>query len=65
MGYRSIVELPKKRLDLSWILCYNKFTDNYIFTGADARQFTQVGNAVPPMLAYKLAMAIKKSVFNK
>ena len=39
------------------------FPDDYIFTGANARQFTQVGNAVPPLLAYKLAMAIKSSVF--
>ena len=40
------------------------FPDEYTFTGTTARQFTQVGNAVPPMLAYKLAIQIKEAILN-
>jgi DNA (cytosine-5)-methyltransferase 1 len=39
------------------------FPDNYIFKGPVARQFTQVGNAVPPVLAAQLGTAILKSFF--
>lgn len=39
------------------------FPDNYEFVGSTARQFTQVGNAVPPVLAAQLALAIASSVF--
>lgn len=39
------------------------FPDSYKFTGSMARRFTQVGNAVPPVLAYKMAVAIYESIY--
>jgi len=39
------------------------FPDDYIFLGHPARQFTQIGNAVPPLLALKLARSIYESIF--
>lgn len=39
------------------------FPDSYEFTGPVARQFTQVGNAVPPVLAYVMAKAIHESIY--
>lgn len=39
------------------------FPDNYVFVGPTARQFTQVGNAVPPVLAAQLGLTIASSVF--
>ncbi len=40
------------------------FPDDYVFTGPVARQFTQVGNAVPPLLAYTMACAIYKTCYS-
>lgn len=39
------------------------FPDDYVFLGPTARQFTQVGNAVPPVLAATLATSIAKAYF--
>lgn len=39
------------------------FPDNYHFIGPNARQFTQVGNAVPPVLAATLATQIARAYF--
>ncbi|HEF0014711.1 DNA cytosine methyltransferase [Citrobacter sp. FDAARGOS_156] len=40
------------------------FPDDYEFTGTHSRQFTQVGNAVPPVLATQLAWQIYQSFFS-
>lgn len=39
------------------------FPDSYKFLGPNARQFTQVGNAVPPVLAATLATQIVRAFF--
>ena len=39
------------------------FPDDYVFVGSTARQFTQVGNAVPPVLAVQLGLSLADSVF--
>jgi hypothetical protein len=40
------------------------FPDAFTFSGCTARQFTQVGNAVPPLLAEVLARHITSEVWS-
>jgi DNA (cytosine-5)-methyltransferase 1 len=39
------------------------FPDDYEFSGSAARQFTQIGNAVPPLLAFEIGRAIMRGIF--
>lgn len=41
------------------------FPDSYEFLGKNGRQFTQVGNAVPPLLAEVIARQVQKDIFGK
>ncbi|QTE35807.1 DNA cytosine methyltransferase [Mucilaginibacter gossypii] len=57
------VKLPdgrRRRLLLREAARLQSFPDHFIFTGAETNQFNQIGNAVPPMLAYKMAQAVKE-----
>ena len=43
---------------------FQTFPDDFELCGTMSRQFTQVGNAVPPLLAYFVATYIKSYIFN-
>lgn len=50
---RRIVQREAARLQ--------SFPDWFEFCGNETQQFTQIGNAVPPLLAYQLAQAVKST----
>lgn len=39
------------------------FPDWYEFSGNETRRFYQIGNAVPPLLAYKVALSLKEAYY--
>lgn len=61
------IKLPdgrRKRLNVREAARLQSFPDWFDFSGTESRQFYQIGNAVPPLLAYKIAMQVKET-YNK
>ena len=50
----------RRRILLREAARLQSFPDYFIFSGKEASQFYQIGNAVPPLLAYELALSIKE-----
>ena len=56
------IKLPdgrRRRLSLREAARLQSFPDWFEFSGNEMQRFYQIGNAVPPLLAYQLAMSIK------
>jgi DNA (cytosine-5)-methyltransferase 1 len=61
------VKLPdgnRRRLLLREAARLQSFPDWFEFTGNETQQFYQIGNAVPPLLAYQLAISVKECCRN-
>lgn len=60
------VKLPdgrRRRITQREAARLQSFPDWFEFSGNETKQFTQIGNAVPPLLAYKLALALKEAYY--
>lgn len=57
------VKLPdgrRRRVLIREAARLQSFPDSFEFVGAETSQFNQIGNAVPPLLAYHMALEVKK-----
>lgn len=60
------VRLPdgrRKRITVREAARLQTFPDWFSFSGTEIKQFNQIGNAVPPLLAYKIALKVKETYY--
>jgi len=61
----KLLDGRRRRLLIREAARLQSFPDNFIFTGAETSQFNQIGNAVPPLLAFKMAQAVKECYYKE
>ncbi len=63
-GCRNVHPIATRSLTIREAARIQSFPDSYIFRGNLGIIRTGIGNAVPPMLAYAIALHVKKVLFN-
>lgn len=58
-----LVDGRRRRLTYREAARLQTFPDWFEFCGTETKQFYQIGNAVPPLLAYKIAQQVKKTYY--
>ena len=54
--YRRLTPLEAARIQ--------SFPNDFSFEGSDAKKYIQIGNAIPPVLMWHIASAVKEQIFN-
>lgn len=53
-----------RRLTPSEAARIQSFPENFVFAGSDGKKYIQIGNAIPPVLMWHIAKAIKEQIFD-
>lgn len=57
----KLLDGRRRRIEVREAARLQSFPDWFEFCGTETHQFNQIGNAVPPLLAYKMAIALKRT----